>query len=128
MTVPISQQELLHLTNVFTTVKEIVLNRVRPTTEGEKYWLCNCSDTLRIAKFQCEHAPIPFGATHTPNHFHRLTELLVLLVDSMLPGDTLPVELYFCACATREEAIRRTREHQRQLDGDQGVRTQGEPV
>ena len=124
----ISRQELLHLTNVFTTVKEIVLNRGRPTTEGEKYWLRHCSDTLRIAKHQCEHTPIPFGATRAPHQFHRLTELLVLLVDSLQPGDVLPGEICFNARATREEALQRTLEHQRQLDGDQRVDTRGEQV
>ena len=128
MAAPISQQELYHLTNVSTTVKEILLNRGRPTTEGEKYWLRHCSDTLRIAKHQCEHTPIPFDAAHAPHYFHGLTELLVLLVDSLQPGDVLPGEICLCACATREEALQQTREHQSHFDGDQRVETRGEPV
>ena len=124
----ISQQGLLHLTNAFATVKEAVLKSGRQVTEGEQYWLRHCSDILRIAKHQCEYMPILFGATHTPNQFRRLTELLVLLVSSLQPDDVIPGEICFRVCATREEALQRTQEHQRQLDGNQRVKTRGEPV
>ena len=125
----ISQQELLQLTNAFATVKEAVLKPGRQVTEDEQYWLRHCSDTLRIAKHQCEYMPISFGGpAHAPNYFRRLTVLLFFFGVHPRQEDDILGEIGAPVCTTRKEAPQRTHERRRQRDGDQRVETRGEPV
>ena len=125
----ISQQELLQLTNAFATVKEAVLKPGRQVTEGERYWLRHCSDTLRIAKHECEYMPIAFGGPiHAPKYFRHLSVLLYLFGVHPRQEDDILGEIGAPVCTTREEAPQRTQEHQRQRDGNRRVKIRGEPV
>ena len=129
MSSTLSSDDLFWLTKVYSAITGVELVRNFALSSAEVYWLIWVYRLLHVAKYANCFKTISFGVTKAPQDFKKYQQMLMLLVDSLKPGEVLPQNVYFKLLPTRAEAEEHALRHARELHGDQHYdRHAGEPI
>ena len=129
MSSTLSSDDLFWLTKVYSAITGVELVRNFALSSAKIHWLIRLYRLLHVAKYQNCFKVIPFGVTQAPEQHRKYQQMLMILVNSLKPGEVLRQNVYFQVLPTRAEAEDHALKHARELHGDQHHdRHAGEPI